>query len=1088
MIKSSVIDKLYEADLCQAIGSVYTDASYKIRNNGTAEGCSPFKNERTPSFKVSNVKNIWKDFGSGKGGTSIIDFIQAYKGVNFIEAVKLACETLNIPIEYEKETDEQKEKRSQKQSLTQILKKTAEIYRQNFVGLPPESEAKKYMLSRNFTDEIVDNFGIGYALAGLYEAFKEQAIVSDGEALGLLRKNNQGNYYDFFKGRIIFPIADKYGYCVGFGGRILTNDKKQPKYINSPESAIFDKSNLLYGFHLARNTIAQTGEVYLVEGYTDVMRMHQIGFTNTVATLGTALTPQHLQQLKKLCRKVIIFRDSDSAGQNAAHRDLEMILQAGLFAELVVFPSETKEDPDSIGQRPEAVELIKYSRNDAILHLIGEAYRAALDRYTEKHGERKKALLLPEDKKNLTELAGKLVGCIPDNTTREAYTEQLKELFKIKIASKSEKFEKQYIKAPDIIIDMGEKNSSLSRPVGDGDGSLDFYHFPDEVDDPYLYKREIIEYGLFQHRNRIYTSAGKEGKEYFMAISNFSIEIVQHMQDEQFPMKLIRICNVHNTEKIFDVISDKINTLPSFKNVVTSYGNFSFSGTAAQHERLLRFLFDRMGNGRKIDVLGWQPEGFWVWNNKIVIPGEREEIINKEGLFKLNNESYYIPSANRNYDKNIYKYGAQKKFKSFETSMSIPNYFRQVYKVHRGYAITGILFGIGSLFQDIVVSCTGFFPILFYFGPASTGKDNICEAIQSFTGVPQTAIQLEGAASTIKAQIREFAQFSNGISQLSEYKRGNPQVDGIIKGLWDRRGYKRGSIESKVAVDEVPIISSTILTGNDYPSAEALISRLIWEEMESREFSEEEKKEYDKLKDIVRKGISGISDTFINQRQLFEERFLDTYRVNKIALGKIEKLQNVPTRIIDNLSVLHTIYNIFEAQQFFPFGKADMIDHFEKIVENQKRKLDTDSPINKFWDCFLSCMRLTQGEKLRVDINVREEGGLLKFNFTTVFSIIQRQWFVQYREASPSKAEMRKLIKECDAYRDEAKSIRINMELNSPTSAFILDLNKINIKQELMAEIELQRMQTGKNSNFVPAPLADKDVPEALINEDDLPY
>ena len=108
MIKSSVIDKLYEADLCQAIGRVYTDASYKIRNNGTAEGCSPFKNERTPSFKVSNVKNIWKDFGSGKGGTSIIDFIQAYKGVDFLEAVKIACETLNIPIEYEKETDEQK--------------------------------------------------------------------------------------------------------------------------------------------------------------------------------------------------------------------------------------------------------------------------------------------------------------------------------------------------------------------------------------------------------------------------------------------------------------------------------------------------------------------------------------------------------------------------------------------------------------------------------------------------------------------------------------------------------------------------------------------------------------------------------------------------------------------------------------------------------------------------------------------------------------------------------------------------------------------------------------------------------------------
>ena len=833
MIKSSVIDKLYEADLCQAIGRVYTDASYKIRNNGTAEGCSPFKNERTPSFKVSNVKNIWKDFGSGKGGTSIIDFIQAYKGVDFLEAVKIACETLNIPIEYEKETDEQKEKRTQKQSLTQILKKTAEIYRQNFVSLPPESEAKKYMLSRNFTDEIVDNFGIGYALAGLYEAFKEQAIVSDGEALGLLRKNNQGNYYDFFKGRIIFPICDKYGHCVGFGGRILTNDKKQPKYINSAESDLFDKSNLLYGFHLARNTIANTGEVYLVEGYTDVMRMHQIGFANTVATLGTALTPQHLAQLKKLCRKVIIFRDSDSAGQTAAERDLELILQAGLFAELVVFPSEDKEDPDSIGQRPNAVELIKYSRNDAILHLIGEAYRAALDRYTEKHGQSKKALLLPEDKKNLTELAGKLVGCIPDDTTREAYAEQLKEMFNIKVPSQQKKEEK-----PKNI----NNSPRVQRGEGRGiDGSLDNCVFPDEVEDPYLYKNEIIEYGLFQHKNRIYTSAGKEGKEYFMSISNFSIEIVQHMQDEKFPMKLIRICNIYGSEKIFDILSDKINSLPSFKNVVTSFGNYYFSGTPSQHERLLRYLFDRMGTGRKISILGWQTEGFWAWNNKIVIPQGEDIVLDKTGLFNYQKTCYYIPSANANYENNAFMYGAQKRFKSTDTSLAPPEYFRQMYKVHRSHAITAILFGIGAFYQDIIVAGTGFYPLLFLYGPASTGKDNLCEAVQSLMGIPQTAIQLEGGASTIKAQIREFSQFSNGISQLSEYKRGNPQIDGVLKGLWDRRGYKRGTIESPVATEEVPILSATILTGNDCPDAEALITRLLWEEMKQQEFDDEAK-------------------------------------------------------------------------------------------------------------------------------------------------------------------------------------------------------------------------------------------------------
>ena len=1058
MIKSSVIDKLYEADLCQAIGRVYTDASYKIRNNGTAEGCSPFKNERTPSFKVSNVKNIWKDFGSGKGGTSIIDFIQAYKGVDFLEAVKIACETLNVPIEYEKETDEQKEKRAQKQSLTQILKKTAEIYRQNFVSLPPESEAKRYMLSRNFTDEIVDNFGIGYALAGLYEAFKEQAIVSDGEALGLLRKNSQGNYYDFFKGRIIFPIADKYGHCVGFGGRILTNDKKQPKYINSAESDLFDKSNLLYGFHLARNTIANTGEVYLVEGYTDVMRMHQIGFANTVATLGTALTTQHLAQLKKLCRKVIIFRDSDSAGQTAAERDLQLILQAGLFAELVVFPSEDKEDPDSIGQRPNAVELIKYSRNDAILHLIGEAYRAALDRYTEKHGERKKPLLLPEDKKNLTELAGKLVGCIPDDTTREAYTEQLKELFKIKIAPqppKGEKPEKQYLKYTDNNLQI----TPLRGNGGSNDGLLDNYLFPDEVEDPYLYKNEIIEYGLFQHHNRIYTSAGKEGKEYFMSISNFSIEIVQHMQDEKFPMKLIRICNIYGSEKIFDILSDKINSLPSFKNVVTSFGNYYFSGTPSQHERLLRYLFDRMGTGRKISILGWQTEGFWAWNNKIVIPQGEDIVLDKTGLFNYQKTCYYIPSANANYENNAFMYGAQKRFKSTDTSLAPPEYFRQMYKVHRSHAITAILFGIGAFYQDIIVSGTGFYPLLFLYGPASTGKDNLCEAVQSLMGIPQTAIQLEGGASTIKAQIREFSQFSNGISQLSEYKRGNPQIDGVLKGLWDRRGYKRGTIESPVATEEVPILSATILTGNDCPDAEALITRLLWEEMKQQEFDDEAKKQYNVLKDMCKKGISGMADFFIHKRDFFADKFLETYREAKRNFTKGELFKNVPSRITDNLSVLRAVFNIFKNDWIFPFTEEEMLAHFEIMVDSQRKKIETDSAANRFWDCILVCMRLTQGEALRMGINLREEGGYLSFNFSTVYSIVQRQWFIQYRENAPSKTELRRQIKEAESFVGEEKAVRINLTINSPTSAIKVNINKLPIRAELIAEIENQRLR-----------------------------
>lgn len=1042
-IKNEIIDKIYECDLCEAIGRIYHDPSYKILSNGTAKGLSPFTNERTPSFVVSNVKGIWKDFASGRGGKSVIEFVQAYKGMDFPEAVKLSCEVLNIPIEYEKETEAQKAKRQEKKSLGEIIAFIKENYKEN---LPKLSLAQQYMQERGFSDEILSDFEIGYALAGMYEVLKERGQVSEGVALGVLKAYQNGGYYDFFKGRIIFPISDKHGHCVGFGGRVMPSEAKEgmPKYLNSPESEVFHKSELLYGFHLARNSMAQRGEVYLVEGYTDVMRMHQIGLRNCVATLGTALSAQHLDQIKKLCKKLIIFRDSDNAGATAAYRDMGLALEAGLFVERVVFPSESKEDPDSIGQREGAVALIEAARCDAVLHYLQGAYEEALGRADTKG---KKVILMPEDKKRLSDLALELIGKIPDVVTRDAYMEQVKARFGIKVAIEKPKEEKTYLETP---------RFNFSGFSGDVD-PLEDYQFPKEVEDPSVYKNEILEYGVFQHANRIYCSTDKGNA--FYDISNFSIEIIQHMQDEQFPMKLIRICNVHGVEKIFDVLSEKINTLNTFKNVVTSYGNFSFSGSAAQHERLLRYLFDRMGTGRKIDVLGWQAEGFWVWNNKIVIPGLREEAINSEGLFKYQQDSYYIPSANKNFEKNMYKYGAQKKFRSIPTEVSLPQYLKQLYKVHRGHAITGILFGIGSLFQDIVVSCTGFFPILFYFGPASTGKDNICEAIQSFVGQPQTAIQLEGSASTIKAQIREFAQFSNGISQLSEYKRGNPQVDGIIKGLWDRRGYKRGSIESKVAVDEVPIISSTLLTGNDSPDAEALITRLIWEEMKTQEFSDEAKASYNKLKDMCRRGVSGISDWLLHKRAVFQEHFLEVYREKKRLLSEREAIKGVPVRMIDNLAVLYAVYGIFEREGIFPFWQEDMERHFDSLIENQRRKIESDSVYQRFWDCFMVCMRLTQGERLQVDTNLRAEGGSIYFNFSTVYSIVQRQWFVQYREQAPGKSEMRRQLREDSSYMGEEKSIRINTNINSPTSAMKIDIGKLRIREELLAEIEVQTMR-----------------------------
>lgn len=355
-----------------------------------------------------------------------------------------------------------------------------------------------------------------------------------------------------------------------------------------------------------------------------------------------------------------------------------------------------------------------------------------------------------------------------------------------------------------------------------------------------------------------------------------------------------------------------------------------------------------------------------------------------------------------------------------------------------------------------MVNYTGFFPILFYFGPASTGKDNLGEAIQSLLGIPQTAIQLEGGASTIKAQIREFSQFNNGISQLSEYKRGNPQLDGVLKGLWDRRGYKRGSLESRVATDEIPILSSTILTGNDYPDAEALITRCLWEEMKVQEFDDSAKDNYNKLKDIIKKGVSGISDFFINKRHYFEELFLESYRANVNLLNDLDQFKDTTSRIISNLSVLLSVYHLFEKENFFPFKQSEIIAHFAKMVDNQKRKLASASPFIKFWDCFIMCMRGNVNDRLIVNQDLRLDGAILSFTFKTAFMKIQRMWLSQYNEAAPDQRKMKEILMEDTSFIVKDKKILIDKD-GTPTSAIQFDLSKIeSIKSEIVHNINVQ--------------------------------
>ncbi|WP_312750517.1 DNA primase [Epilithonimonas hominis] len=1062
-ISQSTLDKIRDTTLSEALKGFVT-----IKKAGSVwKGVSPFNEEdKTPSFMVSDTKGIWKCYSTGKGGKDLISFIMAKESLDFMPAAIRAAKELKIPIQYEEETKEAKEKREHSEVLKSIVNKANNSYQKNWKRLPDDHWAKKYMLeTRGFTPEILDQFDIGFAYndSRLAPIIKSEGLLADALELGLIKQDeqNETRHYDFFRDRVIFPIYDHRTDCVGFSGRINpehADDKKKQKYLNSSESKIFNKSKILFGYNQAKTQIRFFGYALLVEGPTDVIRMHQVGFDNAVATQGTALTAEHIKELKKVTDKVVIFRDNDNAGQKAVLRDMELLLKNNMIVEVVV-PENEKDDPDSIGQQygKDTIGYVSALMEDAILYQVKKKYNdlmsdtlAENEKINEelialgKKPKNKKVVMPAANKKAFVDFICETVEQVSDSIVKNQYIKD--------IVNRYEELSAKEINDTIKSIEDSKRSKKASwwdeyqyELPGDVTCKLE-----DVLDD-------IKEYGMFQSDNKIFVKIDGVKSSWFKEISNFSIEIVQHMQDEKFPMKLIRVCNVHKIEKIFDVISDRINTLQSFKNVVTSHGNFFFSGSAADHESLLKYLFDKMGNGRKIDILGWQPEGFWVWNNKVIIPGNREEEINKEGLVKFNNESYYIPSANKNYEKNMFAFGPQKKFRSISSDITAANYFSQVYKVHREHAITGILFGIASLYQDIIVNSTGFFPILFYFGPASTGKDNLGEAIQSLLGVPQTAIQLEGGASTIKAQIREFSQFNNGISQLSEYKRGNPQLDGVLKGLWDRRGYKRGSLESRVATDEIPILSSTILTGNDFPDAEALITRCLWEEMKVQEFDDKAKNDYNKLKDIIKKGVSGISDFFINKRLYFEDLFLESYRANVKLLNDLDDFKDTTSRIISNLAVILSVYNLFEKENFFPFRQSEVIKHFASMVENQKKKLATASPFIKFWDCFIMCMRGNVTDQLRVNQDLRIDGSILSFNYKIAFMKIQRMWLAQYQESAPRN--IKEILIEDSSFVDKDVKMRVDKDSN-PTSVIQFDLGKLGeLKENIMHQVNVQLNQ-----------------------------
>ena len=418
-ISAHIIDQIMQASQIEDVIGEFVNLK---RAGSNLKGLSPFTDEKTPSFVVSPAKQIFKCFSTGKGG-SVVTFLMEKEHFSYPEALRFLANKYGVQIPEESEpTAKELADKTERESLFIINEFAKNYFYQN---LQESTEGKavglSYFEERGFTKETIEKFQLGYCL-NVSDDFTKAALskgysLSYLEKVGLVKSKDE-RHFDFFRGRVLFPIQSISGRILGFGGRSLINDKKVAKYFNSPESIIYNKSEILYGLYFSKGEIVKYDECLLCEGYTDVISMHQSGIQNVVSSSGTSLTKEQVKLVKRYTKNLTILYDGDAAGIKASFRGIDLILEEGMNVKVVLFPDG--EDPDSFAKKNSDAELalfIKEQKQDFI------TFKAQV---LLKDGEND-----PLKKSDLIREIVQSVGLIPDQITRSVYVKEIARQFDI---------------------------------------------------------------------------------------------------------------------------------------------------------------------------------------------------------------------------------------------------------------------------------------------------------------------------------------------------------------------------------------------------------------------------------------------------------------------------------------------------------------------------------------------------------------------------------------------------------------------------------------------------------------------------------
>ena len=932
MIPTETIDKIFNS---MDIVDIVKDYIKLDKKGADWKACCPFHTEKTPSFSVTPKKQIYKCFGCGEAGNGV-SFVMKMDNISYPEALKKIAKKYQITIEEEELTPEKKAEIKLSDSVKEFYQAIMEQYHMELF-LPANKDALNYLLKR-FTEVEIRTFKLGW-VPKQWNYLSNWAVKHGYsntlmEESGLFRKRDKdGSFYDFFRGRIIFPFFNKYGQCTGFNGRDKdykkNESKRNDKYINLSDTPVFKKDEAIYGINLAIGEIRNTELVYIVEGQTDVIRMHQKNMLNTVAASGTALTISQAKILKTITNFAHLVYDGDNAGVKAAHKNGKILLKVGFFVTISFLPKE--EDPDSFFKKTDPKEWINDNMEDYILTMANQ------DIEKTKNNPAKKAQAIKR--------IGEMLSYIKDKETQTSYINDLMKGFKKLNINKT-----QLINACKTEASEEEKKAVEIDIEG-----LPAYLSNEE-------KKEFSKYGFYESKE------GVDKNQYFFGphrrLSNFIMKPLYHIISINNTRKLFELVNKYGKRQIIEIDMMEITSLTKFRTAVESRGNFLFEGGDRELIKLRRKLYDKTKYCYAIENLGWQKAGFWAWANGITTIDGKFQGIDEFGIvnYTIKNpetedqevRNYFIPAFSAIYIDDQSIFHDERKFKFAEGEVKWNTWIDLFVKVYQKQAIMSIAFYITSLFSDYIFQYLDNLPLLNYFGVKGSGKNEQAMSIVSLFGEQQKELQLNNAT---KAGIAaHLDQFNNNIAWFDEYKNEVPyDIIETLKGIYNRNGRTRGSIKIGVKKETTPINSMAIITGQEMLTADiALFSRVILLSYNIVVRNPKTVQLFNELKEMQKEGLSHFTHQLLKYRDIIKHSYPAEFKTLQSEFNDYFKNQNIEERIIKNYVTVLTTLKILSPIIHLPFDWGEIEEIAKELIIDQNEQVSSSNELGQFWRVFAS--------------------------------------------------------------------------------------------------------------------------------------